>query len=233
MELSASVATLRAAHEELERGALAITTTCRAVERQRQRRQYLLELLTDGFLVTDAGGTIREMDTALRRLVGVSADAPAEEPAGKPFATFVVTQDQARLRSFLSGLSRPPDESLAEVRLRLLHRSGKETDVMLTAIHGPAWDGGSIYWVLHCLPEPGLAVMPPHESLDLEGSMSDARDAVSDWIETPLALIGGEIGLMLSGEAGRLSPDQRKALERIRGNVEQLAVAVDALVTGI
>ena len=70
------------------------------METERQRYQDLFEFVPDGYLVTDAEGTIREANRGAAELLGI----PSGLLLGKSLALFVAAEARSTFRSQLNRL---------------------------------------------------------------------------------------------------------------------------------
>jgi PAS domain S-box-containing protein len=125
-ELRTSLEELQVAEEELRQQNEELAVTREALEAERLRYRELFECAPDGYLVTDAEGTIREANRAAARLLQV-------EPrflVGKPMIAFVVGEAHS---AFYGGLTRLRQVGrLPEWEVRLQPRTGAPVDAILT-----------------------------------------------------------------------------------------------------
>ncbi|MEE8282520.1 MAG: PAS domain-containing protein, partial [candidate division NC10 bacterium] len=101
-ELSNALHELQVAAKELRQQNEELTASRRAVEAERQRHQEFFEFAPDGYLVTDAEGTIQQANRAAATLLAVHQD----HLMGKRLVTFVAERDR---KTFQSQLARLPD----------------------------------------------------------------------------------------------------------------------------
>ncbi|MFQ5804286.1 MAG: histidine kinase dimerization/phosphoacceptor domain -containing protein [Candidatus Methylomirabilales bacterium] len=100
--LSNSLHELQVAAKDLREQNEELTATRRAVGAERQRYQEFFEFAPDGYLVTDAEGTIREANRAAAALLTAHQD----HLIGERLVTFVAERDR---RTFQSQLARLPE----------------------------------------------------------------------------------------------------------------------------
>ncbi len=98
-----------------------------AVEAERARYQQLFEFATDGYLVTDLHGILREANIAGLTRLGL----PYNHIKGKILANFIALDDRMRFRAFLNRLGE--SEGRLEWEGRLTPRHADAVDVVLTA----------------------------------------------------------------------------------------------------
>lgn len=135
---------LQVAEEELRVQNEALADARDALEAERERYQRLFEFAPDGYLVTDADGTIREANRAAAQLLNVSP----EFLVGKPLVTFIPEDERRRFRSRLLHLAEAGGRHEWEARLR--PRRGEPFDAILTVEAGRDHDGPvvSVRWLL-------------------------------------------------------------------------------------
>jgi PAS domain S-box-containing protein len=111
-------------------------TTRQALEVERQRYQELFEFAPDGYIVTSAWGTIREVNHAAAILLGVRQDFLV----GKPFIVFVAEGDREGLRARLTQLQKgsQPMQAMQEWEVRLQPRGADSIPAALTV--APVYD---------------------------------------------------------------------------------------------
>src|SRR5207244_1065696 len=108
---------LRVAEEEMKEQTAGLAIARVDLESGHQRYRDLFEHAPDGYLVTDAEGTITEANQAAARLLNV----PARYLAGASLLAFLPEEDRAE--ALLLGRSLPAGEPAAKWELRLRPRS--------------------------------------------------------------------------------------------------------------
>ncbi|MBX6364707.1 MAG: PAS domain S-box protein [Gemmatimonadetes bacterium] len=93
-ELAGALQELQETEEELLAQNEALSAARLEAELERQRYRDLFELAPDGYIVTDADGTILETNRAAVELLGV----PAESLIGQPIQQFVAREDRREVR---------------------------------------------------------------------------------------------------------------------------------------
>ncbi|OGB91233.1 MAG: hypothetical protein A2Z31_07305 [candidate division NC10 bacterium RBG_16_65_8] len=147
-ELSTALEELHVAAEELRQQNEELLATRQGLEAERQRYQDLFEFAPDGYLVTDADGTIQEANEVAARLLGVRQDFLV----GKPFVVFVAGEAHRTFSAYLA-LARLHDgrpERVAEWQTTVQPRSGPPFPVTLTTgrIRDPKGHLVGLRWLL-------------------------------------------------------------------------------------
>lgn len=143
-ELENSLAELCVTHEELLQQNQELQAALREAE-ERQRYQDLFDLAPDGYLVTDPGGTVQEVN----RIALTWLNVPLEFLLDKPLRLFVAEPDRSVFDQHLSGLVKRQQSGELEVRLQRVGRP--PFPAVLTA--NPWRDGqgqiAGIRWLIH------------------------------------------------------------------------------------
>jgi PAS domain S-box-containing protein len=122
---------LDVAKEELIQQNEELAVAREAAESERHRYQELFEFAPDGYLVTDADGTIREANSAAAMLLNTGQ----KFLVGKPLVSFLPVEERRVFRSELNRLRErdQPDQPAQQQRELLLHpRKGAPFDAALT-----------------------------------------------------------------------------------------------------
>ncbi len=127
-ELSTALEELHVAAEELRQQNEELLATRQALEAERQRYRDLFEFAPDGYLVTDADGTIQEANQAAARLLGVRQDFLV----GKPFVVFVAGEAHRAFGAYMARLHEGYPERVAEWQTTVQPRGGPSFPVTLT-----------------------------------------------------------------------------------------------------
>jgi PAS domain S-box-containing protein len=143
-ELQTALEELWVAEEELRQQNDELVAARQAAELERQRYQELFEFAPDGYLVTDALGTIREANRAATAMLAV----PQERMLGKPLAVFVVEAERHAFRTQLNRL--PQVHRVHDWEVRLQPREGAPLQVALSVAATSDQQGkvGSLRWLL-------------------------------------------------------------------------------------
>jgi PAS domain-containing protein len=99
-DLQTSLEELQTANEELRARSDELAIVRHQLELERQRYQDLFDFAPDGYIVTDAAGTIREINCAAARMLGVDS----RHLVGKPLATYVNSSDVRAFRSAVNSV---------------------------------------------------------------------------------------------------------------------------------
>jgi PAS domain S-box-containing protein len=127
-DLSTALEELHVAAEELRQQNEELLATRQALEAERQRYRDLFEFAPDGYLITDADGTIQEANQAAARLLGVQQDFLV----GKPFIVFVAGEAHRAYGAYMARLHAGYSESVAEWQTTVQPRNGLSFPVTLT-----------------------------------------------------------------------------------------------------
>jgi len=127
-ELSTALEELHVAAEQLRQQNEELFATRQALEAERQRYRDLFEFAPDGYLVTDADGTIQEANQAAAHLLGVRQDFLA----GKPLVVFVASEAHRAFSAYLARLHDGHPERVAEWQTTVQPRGGPPFPVTLT-----------------------------------------------------------------------------------------------------
>src|SRR5579864_649560 len=144
--LSTTMEELHVAEEELREQNEELVEARMRVEAERQRYQNLFEFAPDGYLVTDAGGIIREANQAAAGLLNVG-------PAflvGKPLANFILIEQRREFRNRLFQLANEVERLDAwEVCLQGRHSTPIAVELTVTVdrhLHGHRY---GLRWMIH------------------------------------------------------------------------------------
>jgi PAS domain S-box-containing protein len=145
-EIATALAELSVAHEELRQQNEDLIETRRSLEAEQQRYKELFEFAPDGYLVTDAAGTIQEANRAAAAVLQVRPDFLV----GKPLVVFIAEADRKALHTYLTYLPERT-QPLPEWEVRLQPRAAEPFPAALTvaAVHNPQGQVVSLRWLLH------------------------------------------------------------------------------------
>lgn len=152
-ELETVLEQLQLAEEELHQQNEDLAIAREAVEAERQRYQNLFEFAPDGYLVTDAKGTIREANRAAADLLNVSQ----QFLVGKPLLIFVAKEECLVFHSKLTRLHQV--KRVQEWQIRLSPRNGANFDAALsvTAVYNQEGQPIALRWLLRDITQRQLA----------------------------------------------------------------------------
>jgi PAS domain S-box-containing protein len=107
-DLSTTLEELRVAQEEINDQNNDLRAAQGQIDQERQRYHDLFDFAPDGYMVTDAAGTILEANIAAAALLG----APAAVLCGKPLTVFVAEKDKRSFREALIRWQRARTDSV-------------------------------------------------------------------------------------------------------------------------
>jgi PAS domain S-box-containing protein len=144
-ELQVSLEELRVAEEELRQQTEELVGMRQIVETERQRYRDLFEFAPDGYLVTDAKGTVKEANRAVAKLLGVSQRALI----GKPLIIYLPQENHMSFYNLLQRIHQ--GESVRDWETSLLPRNRKLLPVSVNAVlkQNPHENITDIRWLLH------------------------------------------------------------------------------------
>lgn len=142
---------LQVAQEELRQQNEELIAARQEVEAERQRYQDLFDFAPDGYLVTDAAGTIREANHAAALLLHISK----KHLVGKPLQLYIAEKEH---KAFYFQLSRLHDGDLENARdwqIDIQPREGKPFPASLevTAVCNSAGKIEGLRWLLRDITE--------------------------------------------------------------------------------
>lgn len=143
-ELLATLEELQVADEELRQQNEELLATLQVVEAERQRFQELFEFAPDGYLVTDAQGTIQEANRAAGTLLAVRPD----RLAGRPLIVYIAEGDREIIQA---QLAQPMQlEQMQDREVRLKPRNGASFSAAVTVAVVRDREGGAegLHWLL-------------------------------------------------------------------------------------
>ncbi len=247
-DLHASLEELQTANEELRAQSDEIDAVRHQLELERQRYQDLFEYAPDGYVVTDAHGTIREVNLAASRLFG-------REPhflVGKPLATYIGKGDVRAFRAAVNhvrGADRAgggPEAMVVRVRPRDAEAAGTAaaaTEVAIT--YEPVRDRRGVVgirWMLRDVTRQrraerqvqelneGLEQRVAERTAELE-SANRTKDrflaALSHELRTPLTPALAAVGELAA--RSELPAEVRDELAMVRRNIELETRLIDDL----
>lgn len=192
-ELSNALRELQTAAKELRQQNEELTAARRAVEAEQQRYQEFFEFAPDGYLVTDAQGTIREANRAAATLLA----APQDQLIGERLVAFVAERDR---KTFQSQLARLPE--LRQVRsweVRFQARRGVPflAAISVTAVGDPQTKMGILRWLIRDMTERRRSENRLKAQFAVTRVLAEAptlRDATRPLLEAVCEGLGCELG---------------------------------------
>jgi PAS domain S-box-containing protein len=112
---------------------------------ERQHYRDLFESVPDGYLVTNAKGTILEANVNATKLLNISKNFMM----GKAFINFVPLEERQNFRSFLSQLSESDKERELVIRLQQRHGESFNATLTVAVVRDRHNQALSIRWLIH------------------------------------------------------------------------------------
>jgi PAS domain S-box-containing protein len=179
-----------------------------------ERYRDLFENANDGIYILDRAGRIVSFNRKAEELTGYTF----EEVRGQPYTllvSFGPERKKAR-RAFLKNMRGQPDKT----ELTIIRKDGRE--VILELSTRPILQGGQIVGIQ------GIA-RDITERKELERLKSDFISTVSHELRTPLTSIKGYVDLVLAGDVGPLTPEQKEFLTIVSQNTTRLTELINDL----
>jgi signal transduction histidine kinase len=165
--------------------------------------QTLLEDLSCGVIISDAGGKVSRLNRAAAQMLGVAPDAILNQPLGQ-------AADDERWKYAVAALNAHSNDMVIatlEVNGRVLRAT---ISPMAAAVSGER-------------PEGSVAIL---YDVTAEAESQQARDefvaSLSQELRTPMTSITGYTDLLLGESVGLIGDMQRKFLQRIKANIERM-----------
>jgi signal transduction histidine kinase len=178
---------------------------------ERQKLDLVLADVSDGVVIVDAKAVVRECNHAARRLLGL-----APETTG------------AALASVWGDLKGAPSGLVAAVR------DGHELEFLLEREDPPLFIAAALRSVLGPDGAPTGAVLSlrdvTRETLEHK-LQQDVLSLVSHKFRTPLTVVGLWTKLLLDGECGPLTKEQREALVAMQGASDSLRQLLEGMIS--
>jgi PAS domain S-box-containing protein len=141
-ELQSALEELQVAEEELRQQNEELSATRQAVEAERQRYQELFDFAPDGYLVTDAHGTIQEANRAAAVLLAVSQDFLVD----KPLIVFVAGDERRAFHDQLARLAQQGQVQDWELRLQPRERDPFPAALTVASVRDPQSELVGLRW---------------------------------------------------------------------------------------
>jgi PAS domain S-box-containing protein len=179
-----------------------------------ERYRDLFENANDGIYILDRAGRIVSFNRKAEELTGYTF----EEVRGQPYTLLVSSGPERKKarRAFLKNMRGQPDKT----ELTIIRKDGRE--VILELSTRPIWQGGQIVGIQ------GIA-RDITERKELERLKSDFISTVSHELRTPLTSIKGYVDLVLAGDVGPLTPEQKEFLTIVSQNTTRLTELINDL----
>jgi len=213
-ELEVHQVELEMQNEELQAARLEI-------EEGLQRYTELFDFAPMGYVVLDPGGTIREANLEIARMLGVAR----KDLLGRRFALFVDPRQRAALAEFLERLLASSDDGQASAVLEVDLPQGSDEALQVRIIGSPRTGAtaGTLVAVYDITARRRAEAALREES----GRKDDFLAALSHELRNPLAPIRNSLSLAERVEPG--GEQSRKAMAILRRQVDHLVHIVDDL----
>jgi PAS domain S-box-containing protein len=219
-ELSVSLVELQVADQELR-------SAREQLEAERQRYHDLFEFAPDAYLVTDAGGNIREANRATTTLL----HRPQAQLAGKPLVTYVAVTDRRALRSRLGHLQALEHPHQWEMHVQPAHAAPIPVSVIAGPIDDRQGNLAGILWLLRDIRERQRAEAERLQLVREQAARSQAEAALHARTEF-LASISHDLRSPLTTLKGTAQILHRKAL-REDANPADLVLGLEDIVATV
>jgi PAS domain S-box-containing protein len=179
-----------------------------------ERYRDLFENANDGIYILDGAGRIVSFNRKAEEITGYTF----EEVRGQPYTLLVSSGPERKKarRAFLKNMRGQPDKT----ELTIIRKDGRE--VILELSTRPILQGGQIVGIQ------GIA-RDITERKELERLKSDFISTVSHELRTPLTSIKGYVDLVLAGDVGPLTPEQKEFLTIVSQNTTRLTELINDL----
>jgi PAS domain S-box-containing protein len=179
-----------------------------------ERYRDLFENANDGIYILDRAGRIVSFNRKAEELTGYTF----EEVRGQPYTLLVSSGPERKKarRAFLKNMRGQSDKT----ELTIIRKDGRE--VILELSTRPILQGGQIVGIQ------GIA-RDITERKELERLKSDFISTVSHELRTPLTSIKGYVDLVLAGDVGPLTPEQKEFLTIVSQNTTRLTELINDL----
>ncbi|MGH7717701.1 MAG: PAS domain-containing sensor histidine kinase [Gemmatimonadaceae bacterium] len=232
-ELRAALAELQVAQEELRQQNEELARARREIERERQRYIELFELAPDGYVVTDAAGTVLEANRAAADLLNVAPRFLRRKPLGR----YVMGDDQPAFWAEVARLQTSDEVRELTLCLRPRQRTPYFTAVTVAPVRDASGKLTALRWLVRDITErirveehirtlnAELEQRVRERTTELEmanRAKSDFLATMSHEIRTPLNAIIGYSELLEIGVGGDLRLPQREYVRRIHASGSHL-----------
>ncbi|NLX08719.1 MAG: PAS domain-containing protein [Chloroflexi bacterium] len=172
-----------------------------------QQYQPLLDLLHDGYLITDLDLVVQAANPAAARLLQVEPDALV----GHSLDTFVAEEDQPAFEALAARLLDQPGPDEVVLCFRANGRAAPPAGVRAAVIRGDSGEPVALHWLLHALTDTSHATISDHErrlqgvlgALPVGVFISDAEGRLLEINEQAKTIWGGSTPVESWAEYGQ------------------------------
>ncbi len=185
-----------------------IEALSREITNQRDEIQAILSSMAEGIIVLDSANNILSLNPTTEKIFGHSA----EEMIGNNIEAYLGLSQRELTDILVQQLDKPG--CVVKKRLRDL-----VLEINIQAIKGQFGQSGRCVFAIHDITE-----------LDrVDQLKTEFVSMVSHELRTPITSIKGFVDMILDGEAGAISQEQRSYLEIVRGSSDRLITLVSDL----
>ncbi len=179
-----------------------------------ERYRDLFENASDGIYILDRAGRILSFNRKAEEITGYKLD----EIRGRSYTLLLPPGPERKKarRAFLKNMRGEPDKN----ELTIKRKDGRDVIVELST--RPIWQDGQIVGIQGI----GRDVT---ERKELEKLKSDFISTVSHELRTPLTSIKGYVDLVLAGDVGPITPEQKEFLTIVSQNTTRLTELINDL----
>lgn len=185
-----------------------LATTARATEIEHRRLGTIVESASEGIIVVDGAGLVTTFNPAAERMFEVEAG----EIVGQPVETL-----EFLTREEMSVTSLPVGQTSFTAQPIVRRRGERMLSALVSPLVGSQPGDGGVVWVVRDVTE--LA--------RVDEMKSEFISIVSHELRTPLTAIKGFTDLILEGDVGEVTEEQREFLEIVQSNSDRLVALIN------
>lgn len=229
-ELETALEELRVAEEEMRVQNEQLAIASLQIQAERQRYHDLFEFAPDGYLVTDAAGSIREINRAAAHLLNVSQGYLI----GKPLINYVELNQRQGFRTRLNQLHNTDKLTEWEVRFCPRRKAAIDTALTVAIIRDERGSATSLRWLMRDITERKQAEETLRatklQNLQLQENArlkSHFLAIMSHELRTPMNAIVGFSQVLMRQNCPPLAKSQANMVERIFNNGKHLLKLIE------